>query len=74
MVILNKAQSKLVKFHKYEKDDKIWWVAKTDNYGEMLFTFDKITVFNFFQDYPQGLSEEQIRIFKEENPELARLK
>ena len=53
---------------------QIWWVETPDREGEILFTFDKKTVFNFWQDYPEKLTAEQIRIFKKENPALAELK
>lgn len=61
-------------FYKENKGDKIWWVQTVGRTGEFLFSFDKKTVFNFFQDYPHRLTKEQIEIFKKENPELAELK
>lgn len=61
-------------FYKDEPTDKIWWVETPDKEGEFLFTFDKKTVFNFFRDYPEKLTEEQIKIFQKENPALAELK
>ena len=42
--------------------------------GEFLFSFDKKSIFNFFTDYPDKLSDEQIEIFKKEQPMLAELK
>lgn len=61
-------------FYKDSKDDVIWWTAPIDTIGEMCFSFDKKTVFNFFADYPHKLTPEQIKIFKKENPTLAGLK
>lgn len=64
----------MAKFIKNKPDDQIWWV---DNLGEMVgafeFSFDKKTVFNLFQDYPDKLTSEQRKLFDKENPELAKL-
>ena len=46
------------KFFKNNPDDKIWW----------LFSFDKKHIFNMFRDYPHELTDEQKKIFDEENP------
>lgn len=61
-------------FYKKNKNDTIWWVDHTDQVGAMEFSFDKEKVFNFFQDFPQELTEEQAEVFRKENPRLARLK
>lgn len=57
------------KFYKKTESDSVWWV---DNLGEsvgvFLFSFDKKTVFNLFEDYPHKLTAEQKEIFDEENP------
>ena len=57
-----------------KKGNLIWDTGRIDRIGEFLFSFDKKTVFNFWTDYPQKLTKEQIEIFKREKPELARLK
>ena len=57
------------KFYKNNDDDVIWWVFNPEKVGEFLFTFDKKQIFNMFQDYPEKLSEEQLAIFNDENPE-----
>lgn len=56
------------RWYKNNTDDKIWW-KDTDSVGEWLFSFDKKQVFNMFADYPHNLSQEQKKIFDEENPE-----
>lgn len=61
-------------WHKNENSDVIWWTAPIDQKGNILFTFDKKTVFDFYSDYPDKLTAEQIKIFKKENPTLAELK
>ncbi len=55
------------KFYKNNPTDKIYWV-ETDAVGQWLFTFDKKTIFNMFQDYPDMLTPEQKEIFDRENP------
>jgi len=60
----------------YKSDEslKIWRVETPDRKGEFLFTFDCKKVFNFFHDYPEKLTDEEIAIFEKEYPELAALK
>ena len=55
-------------FYKRNKDDVIFWVDDVETIGEMLFTFDRKKVFNLFADYPHRLTEEERRIFDQENP------
>ena len=61
-------------WYKNEPDDIIWWRDNLDVVGEFLFSFDKETTLNFFEDYPGKLTHEQKAIFDKENPELAILK
>lgn len=60
--------------YKASADRKIWQVETPNKKGEFLFTFDKKKVFNFFHDYPEKLTDEEIAIFEKEYPELAALK
>lgn len=55
-------------FYKEHKKDVIWWVDNTETIGEYLFSFDKKTIFNLFEDYPHKLTKEQKEIFDKENP------
>lgn len=55
-------------FYKENPTDKVWWVDDPDAKGVWLFSFDKITVFNLFEDYPYKLTKEQKAIFDRENP------
>ena len=61
-------------FYKNDEKDQIWMVDTLGSKGEFLFSFDKKSIFNFFTDYPDKLSDEQIVIFKKEQPMLAELK
>ena len=55
-------------FYKNNPTDKIWWIDDMDKKGRFLFSFDKMTVFNLFHDYPHNLTKEQKTIFDKENP------
>ena len=56
------------RFYKQQEGDIIWWVDTSDKEGVFKFSFDKVTVFNLFADYPWKLTEEQKAIFDKENP------
>lgn len=56
-------------WYKNEETDKIWWLDNGYRVkGEFVFSFDGVTGFNLFADYPYKLTKEQKRIFDEENP------
>lgn len=55
-------------FYKENKDDVIWWISDLETKGEFLFSFDKIKVFNIFEDYPHNLTKAEKEIFDRENP------
>ncbi|MBS9768140.1 MAG: hypothetical protein KGV44_11480 [Flavobacteriaceae bacterium] len=60
--------------HKHSETDKIYWLETIEQTkGEILFSFDLKTVYNFFADWDK-LTEEQKEIFRKENPILAELK
>lgn len=66
----------LSEFYKQNDTDLIWWAEDGEMIdgvwnpqdGVFLFSFDKKTVFNLFEDYPAKLNPEQKRIFDRENP------
>ena len=51
-------------FYKDSETDQIWQVDTHGQEGPYLFSFDQKTVFNFWTDYPDKLTPEQIEIFK----------
>ncbi len=57
-------------FYKENPTDQIWWVDNPDAKGVWLFSFDRQTVFNLFEDYPYKLTPGQKAIFDLENPYL----
>ena len=58
----------LCDFEKNNEDDEIYWTAEIDKLDSHLFSFDKKTVYNLFEDYPNRLTKEQKAIFDRENP------
>ena len=57
------------KYFKNDPNDVIWWVDNAEKVkGEFIFTFDKETHFNMFEDYPYKLTKKQKEIFDKENP------
>ena len=56
--------------HLYKENptDQIWWVDDPDIRGEWWFSFDGVTFYNLFEDYPWKLTPEQKAIFDKENP------
>lgn len=61
-------------FYKDNINDKIWTVERIGYRGPFLFSFDAKTIYNFWSDYPENLSHEEVEIFKKEFPDLADLK
>lgn len=59
------------KWFRNSPDDQVWWLDNQEVKGEFVFSFDKKTMFNLFQDYPWKLTPEQKQVFDEENPEWA---
>ncbi len=55
-------------FYKENPNDIIWWKETPGIIGEWIFSFDRKTVFNMFEDYPWKLTPEQKEIFDRENP------
>lgn len=57
---------------KHEESDVVWWKSSRETVGEMVFSFDKKSEFNFWQDYPNKLTKEQKVIFDKENEILVK--
>lgn len=56
-------------YYKNKENDRIWWVEDPEYVGRFEFSFDKKRNYNLFADYPEKLSDDEKRIFDEENPE-----
>lgn len=63
-------------FCKHDESDPIWSATRinVDEEGPFLFSFDCETVYNFWTDYPEKLTPEQVELFKKWNPTMAALK
>lgn len=57
------------KFYKDNESDQIWWL-ENDSIGVWEFSFDKKKIYNFYRDYPQNMTDEEVAIFKRENAEM----
>ena len=57
-------------FYKNNPTDKIWWVSQDPpvKYGVKEFSFDRKKIYNLWEDYPDNMTEEEVKIFDEENP------
>ena len=60
-------------FYKDNENSKIWRIDDMDSVGKFLFSFDKKTIYNFWEDYDK-LTAEKKAIFEEEVPAMAALK
>ena len=55
-------------FYKENPTDQVWWIDDPEAKGVWLFSFDRQTVFNLFEDYPYKLTPAQKTTFDRENP------
>lgn len=55
-------------WYKENETDRVWWFDNPDAKGVWLFSFDRETVFNLFEDYPYKLTPEQKAVFDKECP------
>lgn len=63
----NDAENNDLNLYKENETDIISWVDNVDVFGEHLFTFDGVKIYNLFADYPHNLSKEEKAIFDKEN-------
>ena len=57
------------RWYKQEETDKTWWLDNgSEVKGEMIFSFDKKKKYNIFLDYPQNMTQKEVRVFNKENP------
>jgi len=55
-------------FYKENKKDKLYQVDHIGYIGELLFSFDKKTIYNLWEDYPTNMTGEEIKILNKEQP------
>ena len=56
-------------FYKENEKSRVWWIDNLGVLGEHLFSFDKKKIYNIFLDYPHNLTEEEKKIFDEDEPD-----
>ncbi len=62
----------MVEFYKSNEKNKIWDV-NDGRRGPILFSFDKKTIFDFYEDYPDKLTPEQKKLFDKEFKAIVKL-
>lgn len=55
-------------FYKENPKNKFWWVEYEGMIGTLQISFDKKKIYNLFTDYPSKFSNEEVAIFKKEQP------
>ena len=55
-------------FHKEHITDRVWWYRENGQYGSLKISFDKKKIYNLWTDYPDNMTEEEVKIFDKENP------
>lgn len=60
-------------FYKENENNVIWRIDNIDEIGQFLFSFDKKTILNFWEDYDK-LAPDEKAIFDKEFPTMAELK
>jgi len=67
MIRITQDESNIREWFKNKETDTIWWTTSPYK-GEFLFSFDKLKIYNLFQDYPWKLSKKEQGIFAKEKP------
>ena len=61
-------------FYKNNPNSRVWWLAKDEcDFDEFLFSFDKKKIYNLYEDYGHNMTDEEMEILNEDEPEMARL-
>lgn len=72
MFTITQDESNIREWYKNKESDSIWWTT-SPHVGEFLFSFDKLKIYNMFQDYPMKLSKSEQALFAKENPYWRRM-
>lgn len=55
-------------FYKEKPSDRMWGFDCPDLKFGFMFSFDKEHIYSFFADYPHNMTDEEVEIFKKEQP------
>lgn len=61
----------MTRWFKHSPDSRVWW-KETNEIGLFIFSFDRKKEYNFYRDFPEKLTPEEERIFREEEPILGK--
>ncbi|HEL0795677.1 TPA: hypothetical protein TU245_001820 [Streptococcus equi subsp. zooepidemicus] len=53
-------------WYKKNADSKVWWIDELDVRGRHLFSFDRHKIYNLFADYPHNMTDDEVKIFDNE--------
>lgn len=67
MIIINEENKKLYRFND-EECETIYRVRDLKHIGGVLISFDKITIYNLWTDFPQEFTPKQIETIQKEMP------
>ena len=69
-----KEYGQLSDFYKNDPKSKIWEAGAIGRFGPTFFSFDKIKIYQFWEDFPWNLTDEEIYIFTKEDPRMVALR
>ncbi len=55
-------------FRTHSANNRVWWTGLADGTSVIFLSFDKKNLYNIYRDVPQKLTEEQLKIFIEDEP------
>ncbi|MDX8417719.1 DUF7675 family protein [Absicoccus intestinalis] len=65
----------MVRFYKEKSNEMIWHTYPVkENFVTYFFSFDRKIIYEFWTDFPQNLTGEEIYTFTKENPRMAELR
>ena len=65
----------MVRFYKEKPNAIIWHTYPVkENFTTYFFSFDQRIIYEFWEDFPQNLTREEVYLFTKENPRMAELR
>ncbi|HCJ90592.1 MAG TPA: hypothetical protein DHV71_01700 [Acidaminococcaceae bacterium] len=62
------------KWDKSAPESRVWWKETPGVTGELIFSFDKKKEYSFYRDFPEKLTPEELKIFREDEPVLGKFR
>lgn len=57
-----------------DPNSRVWWKDTPGVTGVLVFSFDKKKEYNFYRDFPDKLTPEELKIFREDEPVLGKFR